>query len=162
MTLLIGYGNPGRGDDGIGPEFARWATDQAFPGLDVISDFQLKVEYAIRISSASRVIFVDACTDADEVVRLDTLAPSDSFRIDSHTLHPAALLGLAGLLFEATPPAYILAIAGTEFEMFHEELSPAAKRNIAKAQRRFADWYKSKEREDAANNASRPSSTAMQ
>ncbi|SHH86648.1 hydrogenase maturation protease [Marivita hallyeonensis] len=141
MTLLIGYGNPGRGDDGIGPAFAHWAEAQALPGLTVISDFQLKVEHAIQISEASQVIFVDACIGADRPVTLEPLAPSPSARIDSHSLHPSTVLGLTQLLFDATPPAFILAIAGTSFEMLHDGLSDTAQRNIDIAQTHFLRWF---------------------
>ncbi|MBT8476123.1 MAG: hydrogenase maturation protease [Rhodobacteraceae bacterium] len=141
MTLLIGYGNPGRGDDGLGPEFARWAVEQALPGLVVMSDFQLKVEHAIAVSSATRVIFVDSCIGHSQGCTLDPLKPSQDTAIDSHSLHPAAVLSLASMLFDATPPAFVLAIGGTDFEMLHDGLSQDAERNLAEAKRRFLDWF---------------------
>ncbi len=141
MSLLIGYGNPGRGDDGLGPEFAKWASAQALPGLDVIVDFQLKVEHAISVASASRVLFVDACTDSEEAFSLSQLTPSEAIHIDSHSLHPTAVLSLARLLFDATPPAHVLAITGTRFEMLHDELSMVAHRNLAEAKKGFLNWY---------------------
>ena len=62
---LIGYGNPGRGDDGLGPAFAAWAETQAFPGVAVKTDYQLTVDHALLIAEAKRVVFVDAMMNAE-------------------------------------------------------------------------------------------------
>ncbi|MDJ0822728.1 MAG: hydrogenase maturation protease [Paracoccaceae bacterium] len=141
MTLLIGYGNPGRGDDGLGPSFAAWAAEQDLAGLEVISDFQLKVEHAMTVADAARVIFVDSSVDGAVGCDLAPLEPSQDFAIDSHRLHPAALLSLAKLMFNATPPAYLLAIHGTDFDMLHDGLSPQAEDNFALAKDRFLGWF---------------------
>ena len=44
QTLVIGYGNPGRRDDGLGPSFADILAAEGIPGVDVDSDYQLTVE----------------------------------------------------------------------------------------------------------------------
>ena len=63
-NLLIGYGNPGRGDDGLGPAFARRMAARELPALRVEIDYQLTVEHALMISAARTVVFVDAALDA--------------------------------------------------------------------------------------------------
>lgn len=141
MTLVIGYGNPGRGDDGLGPRLATWAAEQGLPGLEVICDFQLKVEHAISVAAASRVLFVDACLECDRAFRISPVSPSAAAGIDSHSVDPAAVMGLASLLFGASPPADVLAIAGTDFDMLEDELSAGALRNLAEAQQGFLRWY---------------------
>ena len=50
-TLLIGYGNPGRGDDGLGPAFARRIAARGLPGVTVEIDYQLTVDHALMIAA---------------------------------------------------------------------------------------------------------------
>ena len=45
-VLLIGYGNPGRLDDGLGPALAAAVEKLAIPGVTVDADYQLNVEDA--------------------------------------------------------------------------------------------------------------------
>lgn len=42
--LLIGYGNPGRGDDGLGPALAAAIEAMELPGVTVEADYQLMVD----------------------------------------------------------------------------------------------------------------------
>ena len=58
--LLLGYGNPGRRDDGLGPALAEAVEKLDIPGVDVDSNYQLIVEDAHTIAGHDVVIFVDA------------------------------------------------------------------------------------------------------
>ena len=44
--LVIGYGNPGRLDDGLGPAVASAMEEFNLPGVSVDSNYQLTVEDA--------------------------------------------------------------------------------------------------------------------
>jgi hydrogenase maturation protease len=59
--LIIGYGNPLRGDDGLGVEVAcclkEIIRDES---VEVLSQHQLMPELADPVSRASLVVFVDA------------------------------------------------------------------------------------------------------
>ena len=46
QTLLLGWGNDGRRDDGLGPAFARIFAERGLSRLTVSSDYQLQVEDA--------------------------------------------------------------------------------------------------------------------
>jgi len=59
-TLILGYGNPGRQDDGLGPEFIRCVDAADWEGVTTQVNYQLTVEDAIDIAQVKRVIFVDA------------------------------------------------------------------------------------------------------
>ena len=141
MTLLLGYGNPGRGDDGLGPAFADWAAARSIAGLKVITCFQLTVEHAMAVSEANRVVFVDASIDCKGGHSLTRLGPARTGQIDSHRLNPAAVLRLAELMFGAVPPAWMLAIGGTSFDALSDKFSEQAERNRAGAKLGFLDWY---------------------
>lgn len=140
MTLVIAYGNPGRCDDGLGPEFARRLSDRGLPGIDVVSDFQLKVEHAVLIASAKQVVFVDASLDATAPFDFASLEPASSGDVNSHSVSPGAVLALARQYFAATCPAYVLALAGLEFERMQDGLTPEAERNLSAAEDFFVGW----------------------
>lgn len=129
--MVIGYGNPGRLDDGLGPAFAERVSALAIPGVTADADYQLNVEDAADLARYDAVLFADASVDAAEPFTLTPLAPEHTgLGFSSHSVSPAALLGLAESLFGATPRACLLAIRGTEFDGFGEGLSPQATANL--------------------------------
>lgn len=130
-TLVIGYGNPARGDDGLGPAFIERLAAMALPGIEARSDYQLRVEDALEIGRFDRVIFVDAALDESAPYRhhsLDEAAPP--MVLDTHQLSPQALMHLARTLFGVTTAASVLAIRGYQFEPFRESLSEQAEQNL--------------------------------
>lgn len=134
-VLLIGYGNPGRLDDGLGPALAEAATRLAGKRLTVESCYQLSVEHAAQVANFDVVIFADADLRAPEPYRFERLQPSTEAAFTTHHVEPATLLGLARDLFGATPDGYVLGIRGYEFNDFGERLSPKAQKNLAAAER---------------------------
>lgn len=132
--LLIGYGNPGRLDDGLGPAFAREAEQFAPRELTVDSDYQLNVEDADAAAKHDIVVFADADTSGVEPFWIKTIhagPPQVSF--SSHSMSPEGVLALARDLFHATPKAYLLGIRGYEFNEFGQALSPEAQANLSAA-----------------------------
>lgn len=130
--LIIGYGNPGRGDDGLGPALAARIEEQAWPGVTVEADYQLTVEDAAAVARHRVVIFADATVSGPAFAfrRVDG-QPEVGF--STHSVSPAAVVALARELFGAQPEAYVLAIRGYEFGSFDEHLSAAAQANLAAA-----------------------------
>jgi hydrogenase maturation protease len=107
-VLVVGYGNPLRGDDGIGWHAARLlATDSRLDGARVLAHHQLTPELATDIASASLVVLVDASVDgAPGSVAVRSIQPrQDSPLSWSHHLDPAALAGLAHALYDHVPPS---------------------------------------------------------
>ena len=108
-TLVIGYGNSLRRDDGAGPEVARRVRDLALPGVEVIEAHQLLPEHAERLSHYERALFVDASVEEDlDAVRLAPVAPNADAGIDAHASDPGGLLALALLLFDGAPDSWIV------------------------------------------------------
>ncbi len=138
MIRLIGYGNPGRGDDGLGPAFAGRMGD--VPGVVVSTDYQLTVDHALWIAEAERVVFVDALIRSEQPFEFAPVVPSDRHDVTSHSLSPAAVLALSGTLFGATPEAFVLGITGYEFGEVKEGLSARAEENLRLALAFFDDW----------------------
>ncbi len=133
-TLVIGYGNPGRLDDGLGPAFAAAAMDRQLPGCTIDSDYQLTVEDAAEVAKYDRVIFVDADCACQAPFRVERLKPADrKVEFSTHSISPEAVLTLARDLFGAEPAAYVIGIRGYEFNAFGEGLTELASNNLAAA-----------------------------
>lgn len=136
--LIIGYGNPGRLDDGLGPAFAEALERLALPGVTVESNYQLTVEDADTISAYDIVIFADATVEGDRPFTCGRIPcgrdrQGGAVCYTSHHLMPADVIELAGQLFGRQPTSYILAIRGYEFNEFGEWLSPGARANLEQA-----------------------------
>ena len=143
MILILGYGNPGRGDDGLGPALASRMAERGWPGVEVQIDYQLTVEHAMDLARARRVVFVDARVDGTEPFDFAVAAPSRAGDIASHSLSPETVLALAETLYDSAPEAWILGISGAEFGRVHEGLSDTARRNLDRAERFLSDWLQS-------------------
>ncbi len=62
--LVIGYGNPGRQDDGVGvllvDDLYQWAEQTQLDFIYTDSNYQLNLEDAATISNFDLVVFADA------------------------------------------------------------------------------------------------------
>lgn len=136
--LVIGYGNPGRRDDGLGPALAEAVERMDLPGVTVEADYQLTVEDAATAAGFEIVIFADATVEGDGSFAFRRVQPCDGSEANgpcftSHHLEPAQVLELTRRAFRQEPQGYLLAIRGYDFDGFGEELSVRAKANLAKA-----------------------------
>jgi hydrogenase maturation protease len=136
--LLIGIGNSGRQDDGLG-----WALlDQAaafFPG-DCQYRFQLQLEDAELLSRFDRVLFVDAFKGPlKSGFSWSRVHPQAGTGFSTHLLLPAATLYLCEHLYGRAPRTWLLAIQGYEWDL-KEELSPRARENLDQALGWLQTW----------------------
>jgi hydrogenase maturation protease len=134
-VLLIGYGNPGRLDDGLGPALADAVAALNLPHVTVESDYQLQPEDAAEIASHDVVIFADADLACAEPFRFERIEPKRQTNFSSHLTSPEALLALAHEAFGASTQGYVLGIRGREFNDFGEGLSVEAQANLEAAER---------------------------
>jgi hydrogenase maturation protease len=126
-VLILGWGNPLRGDDGVAWRAAE-QIGRALEGSEatVRVAHQLLPEFAAEIDEADVVIFVDAACDNGPFgkVRFDRVEPrcSESAAF-SHQMDPPALLGMAQALYGSHAEAYFFTVSGRSFA-YGEELSP--------------------------------------
>lgn len=132
-VLVIGFGNPGRRDDGLGPALAALIARRKLPGVTVDSDYQLQVEDAAAIAEHDVVVFADASVDGPGPFSWRRLEPQADLSFTSHSVSPEALLHMAHDVFHASTEGYLLAIRGHEFEGFGEGLSTRAAAHLASA-----------------------------
>lgn len=138
--LLIGYGNPGRGDDGLGPALSERIAARGLPGWDVDTDYQLAAEHALIVSEHDLVVFADAEMGLDSAYSFRETAPGSPGVLGSHSLQPATVLALAETLYGARPRGFVLGISGAAFGAIKEGLSVPATRNLDAAETFFLDW----------------------
>jgi hydrogenase maturation protease len=129
-VLLVGFGNPGRVDDGLGPAAAAAIERLGLAGVTVDADYQLTVEDSYAAAAHDVVVFVDAAARGPEPFEFRKLSPAPGASFSSHSIQPEGVLQLSSELFDRRPAAYLLAIRGYEFERLAEGLSPRAASNL--------------------------------
>jgi hydrogenase maturation protease len=143
--LVIGYGNPGRRDDGLGPAFAARLEALRLPGITVESDYQLAIEHAHLAAQHDSVVFADAAADIERespfYLRAVQPAPEDHY--SSHSISPQAVLRLAAQCFAAHPRGWLLGIRPMDLESFAEGLTPEAEANLSTALTAFREALES-------------------
>ena len=131
--LVIGYGNPLRCDDGVGPKVAEAVEElQLARRVRTLVCQQLSPEHAEPISRARTVVFVDAAVDAPNEVQLRKLEPDQPSQLMAHAADPRTMLALARDVFGHCPEAWWLTIPAVKLG-FGEELSPVAQRGFKRA-----------------------------
>ena len=140
-VLVLGYGNPGRQDDGLGPAAAAEVGGLGLADVTAYDNYQLNIEDAVDVAAHDIVWFIDA-TKSGPPFAVSELSPSPTVDFTSHIVRPQTILAIAEQGYERTPKAFLLAIRGYEFE-FLEALTPAAEDNLRLAIAMLADRLRS-------------------
>jgi hydrogenase maturation protease len=130
-TLIIGYGNTLRGDDGAGIAAAELLLERIHsPEIEILPQHQLTPELMEPISRAAHVIFIDAAASgtAGKIHRIP-LRPAPACAGFTHHATPESLLAGAQSLYGHTPEATLYTIPGHSFET-GQDLSPAVRRAV--------------------------------
>jgi hydrogenase maturation protease len=135
LVLVVGIGNPDRGDDGVGPAIAHRLSRRIPPGVGVLKCAGDVLTLIMDWEGVTSVILVDATapiTQPGRVHRLDVAKnplPIDFARPSTHSFGLAETVELARSL--GTLPASVVAylIEGEQFES-GASLSPAVARAV--------------------------------
>jgi hydrogenase maturation protease len=154
-TIVIGYGNPDRQDDGVAwhvlAEIARCAglSAPASPDADfmllesspaLLFVLQLTPELAETLAGFSRVCFIDAHTGrVRQDVHMEPVKPVFQTSPLTHHLTPESLLALTKSLYQAAPDAVLVSVRGYQFG-FAQELSPKTDVLAAQAVKSIMLW----------------------
>lgn len=131
--LLLGIGNSGRGDDGLGWKFVEIVEQLEFPLVNCEYRYQLQVEDASLVADYDMVIFVDASlAPLLNGFSMECCRAAQNYTFSTHAQCPEAILYLASNLYNKYPKAYTLAIMGIEWEL-KVGLSSQAEINLQKA-----------------------------
>lgn len=157
-TLLLGWGNPDRQDDGAAWHILAGVArrfglsvpaeiGEVFPGpfsnLVLDYDLQLVPEKAELVAAHDRVLFIDAHTGAiNEDLSVRKLVPGFQTSPLTHHLTAESVLDLASGLYGHAPPAWLLSIRGYQFG-FANELSPETTALVEEAVSWVCSWLES-------------------
>ncbi|MBL8920173.1 MAG: hydrogenase maturation protease [Myxococcaceae bacterium] len=135
--LVFGWGNPSRGDDGLGAAFVGEAARRS--DVEMLVDYQLQPEHALDLVGRDEVLFVDASTSGKEPFEVFELTPGPHVTVSTHHLSPGGLLAVYQRVTGKPPPrARLLAIRGWQFGL-GEQLSERARQNLDAA----LGWWRS-------------------
>ena len=141
-VLVLGWGNPRRGDAALGPMLVERLRADLVPGegVELLDDYQLQVEHALDLAGRQRVLFVDTsmvCGAPFGVTRLRALRDAS---ISTHAMSPQAVMQVfADVLGREPPPCTLLAIRGASFEL-GEPPRPAALSHLQAAVQWAQAW----------------------
>lgn len=131
-TLIIGYGNPLRGDDALGYYAAQCLTELVKnENVKIMTCHQLAPELAAEAAKFDQVIFIDASVGEQpgilSVTQIDhTHIPKRTF---SHQLDPESILACTQALYGRGPEAYLITITGNSFG-YMDDLSAAVRSRL--------------------------------
>ncbi|MFZ1396998.1 MAG: hydrogenase maturation protease [Candidatus Promineifilaceae bacterium] len=132
-TVIIGIGNPLRGDDGAGWAVVDAIWAEPIEGVTAVSSHQLLPELIDLFRQAMQVIFVDASVVGEPGdVAITAVLPEMDGPAATHHLHPGVLLALGLKIYGRMPPAYLITISGDDFG-YQETLSAKVARGVGTA-----------------------------
>jgi hydrogenase maturation protease len=154
-TLIIGYGNPDRQDDGVAYHILQKLAQQLnhpavqdpeeylVPGLanpDLWFMLQLVPEISEIIAQYERVCFVDAHTGAvPNDLNIEKLSACFQTSPLTHHLTASSCLCLSDTLYHHAPESILVSVRGYAFKFTHE-LSPATEELAAQAVEAILAW----------------------
>ena len=150
-SLLLGYGNIDRQDDGVAwhilrlvasrlqadlPLYPKETHIELNPLVAVHFELQLTPEISELVAGYSRVAFIDAHTGrVEQSVYHENLQPEFVTSPFTHHLTPSTCLSLAETIYEKVPTAILVSVRGYEFG-FARSLSSRTMEHAEVA----ADW----------------------
>jgi hydrogenase maturation protease len=139
--LLIGIGNSGRGDDGLGWKFTELVAHTLHDFFDCEDRYQLQIEDSELISKYESVIFVDASHAAlNNGFEIIPCTAAGHYYYSSHMQSPETILYLTNELYRSYPKAYTLGISGQIWEL-KTSLSKTATKNLQSAFAFFEEGF---------------------
>lgn len=131
--VVLACGNDGRRDDGLGLVAAQRLEAMGIAGVEVIAALQFQPEHARDLQGADLAVFVDAAAVLDRPFVLRELLPAEERCPFSHSMTAAQVLAVQRRIGAGNaPPAFMLAIRGTDFGPGFG-LSAGAQRDLALA-----------------------------
>ncbi len=154
-TLIVGYGNADRQDDGVAWHILSYVAQRLgrtvpdapeegfFPEnqpIDLWYVLQLAPEMSEDFAQYERICFVDAHTgNIAEEILLQAVESSPAASVFTHHLTPAACMALTKTIFKHSPDARLLSVRGYHFG-FSRQLSPETLALVEPATNILWDW----------------------
>ena len=143
-VVVIGYGNPKRGDDAIGQAVVSQIQALNLREIEACAVTRLTPELASKLAAADCAIFVDACKLASALVRVRPITacgsePSGSVvPASGHSCDPCSLLALASSAYGHCPQAWWVEVPASDFTAGNA-LSAVAEQGVTQAVREIEE-----------------------
>ncbi|HEY59140.1 MAG TPA: hypothetical protein G4N92_00400 [Anaerolineae bacterium] len=154
-TLILGYGNPDRGDDGVALFILNHLIAQKRhtpinlletgfsilnESIDLWYNLQLVPEISEILAKYQRAVFIDAHTGKiQEDLKISEIKPYYQNSPLTHHSTPASCLSLAQGLFGSAPKSILVSVRGYQFN-FTNNLSNKTKGLAIKASEYILNW----------------------
>ncbi len=116
--LLLGYGNPSRGDDALGVLLLEQLPAACLQTVELLTDFQLQIEHALDLKNRRLVLFADASVSNSKPIAFSQLQPLFDNSYTTHAMNPAAIMQVyQDLEKTAPPPCFLLTMQAMQFEL---------------------------------------------
>lgn len=149
---IVGYGNPQRRDDGIGPCIVNRLRPifKHLSNVHLLALHQLEPDIVDTLKTADTILFVDASVEMlSEGRRWTAVQPElQALPCLVHQVTPSFVLWLLQCLYHRNPAAWIVSVAGIDFR-FGNGLSSAARQSTEQVSREieafvFTYFYRSR------------------
>ena len=129
--LIIGIGNPLRGDDGLGWVVAEQLSRDCDMGCDIQTVYQLTPELAQWMAAVNLVVMIDASYEGEPgELRMRPLPLSAlPGAVGAHYTTPEELAALTAAVYGRCPPIVVVSLTGANFSI-GEHLSSIVARRI--------------------------------
>ena len=128
---IIGYGNPQRRDDGIGPYIVKWlqALFEHRRDVHLLVLHQLEPDVIDALKNAYTILFVDTTVEmlAEGRHWAEIQPEIKALPCLIHQVAPSFILGLLQCLYRRNPAAWMVSIQGDDFS-FGSGLSSGAQK----------------------------------
>lgn len=145
--LIVGFGNPLRGDDHLAWEAVRQLERApGIAGAEFVTCHQLTPELAEPLAQADLAVFIDASEDEPPgALRLRQVTPGTEMTISSsHDFSPSSLLTYAQALYGGIPEETWLATLGGENFGYREGLSSCIQAKLPELVQQVAELVRSR------------------
>ncbi len=146
-TWVIGYGNPHRRDDGLGPYVVNRLCKElhSAPGIGFCSLHQLDPVLVDELQTADLIILVDATVEELEGgIRWTKVQPGTEISSrGTHDLKPSTFLCLLKAFYHRSPATWLVSVQGSDFG-FGEGLSPETREKADRAWAEIAQFCEKK------------------
>jgi hydrogenase maturation protease len=124
-ALVVGFGNPLRGDDGLGQIAAAMLAAAPPDGAEVRACHQLTPELAERLAGVDLAVFIDAAAGAVAgSIAVEPVEPAAARIGLDHHVDAGMLLTLAERLYGRAPAAFLVRVGAASFTLGAELSEP--------------------------------------
>lgn len=121
MTIIVGFGNNLRGEDGFGVDVILELQNYNLPNTKLISTFQLTPELCLRLKEASKIIFIDAAFDLNENYKLACGLENSTQNSLSHHISIKTIISMIKELYKKDIEYEVFSMLTSNFDEIEDE-----------------------------------------